>query len=114
MCVDSDDDAHADIAFRVTFTETDSNGDQRATVRYDTGARADEPGAAGRILLDDALVSLGSNAQVTHIELDGGGRLDFFAGLRSDPFFADLAGAADFNFTGTDFFADSDVFAIAL
>jgi hypothetical protein len=43
------------------------------------------------------------------------GAYRFFAGLRSDPFFFDLLGfLAGFHFTGTDFFADKNVFGIAL
>jgi hypothetical protein len=38
-----------------------------------------------------------------------------FAGLRSDPFFADPVGAGnDFQWTGKDFFADKNVFGIVL
>jgi hypothetical protein len=109
VCVDTDGDARADIAFRVTFSDSAQPSDQRATVRYETGALADEPGRSGRVLVADAPVSLTPEVRVT--TADGS---SFFAGLRSDPFFADLAGAADFSFTGTDFFADSDVFAIVL
>jgi hypothetical protein len=39
----------------------------------------------------------------------------FFAGWRSDPFFFDAGGALnDFQFTGSDFFADKDVCSIVL
>ena len=39
----------------------------------------------------------------------------FFAGWRSDPFFYDVGGALnDFQFTGSDFFADKDVCSIVL
>ena len=43
------------------------------------------------------------------------GDFRFFAGLRSDPFFADPVGAGNnFQWTGNDFFADKNVFGIVL
>ena len=49
-------------------------------------------------------------AQVTQA-----GEYRFFAGWRSDPFFYDVGGALnDFQFTGSDFFADKDVCSIVL
>src|SRR5260221_12358401 len=38
----------------------------------------------------------------------------FFAGWRSDPFFFDAGAFNNFQFTGTDYFADKDVCSIAL
>ena len=43
------------------------------------------------------------------------GDFRFFAGLRSDPFFADIEGGANhFQWTGRDSFAGKNVFAIVL
>jgi hypothetical protein len=43
------------------------------------------------------------------------GAYKFFAGIRSDPFFFDLMGfLAGFKFTGSDFFADKNIFGMAL
>ncbi len=55
-------------------------------------------------------MSMGPEAQVTEA-----GEYSFFAGWRSDPFFYDVRGALnDFQFTGSDFFADKDVCSIVL
>ena len=55
-------------------------------------------------------MSSGPEAQVTEA-----GDYRFFAGWRSDPFFYDVGGALnDFQFTGSDYFADKDVCSIVL
>jgi hypothetical protein len=62
-------------------------------------------------LVVNAPVSLTSEA---HITLGHQGT-QFYAGLRSDPFFFDLVGFLHgFQFTGSDFFVDKNVFGIAL
>jgi hypothetical protein len=115
--VDTDGDAHPDLAFRYRFTPK-KNGNQFAHV-----TRAEIPAGAqledGHIheewekekLIEHAPVSFDGKAQVT-----GGRRtVKFFAGLRSDPFFFDLLGfLAGLKFTGSDFFEDKNVFGIAL
>ena len=74
------------------------------------GTDAAGTGEGGEAIIEDAPVSMGSDAQVTEA---GGYR--FFAGWRSDPFFYDVGGALnDFQFTGEDFFADKDVCSIVL
>jgi hypothetical protein len=114
VCVDTDGDTRADLALRVRFTAATTLHEQHATVSLVAGGSADVPGVDGNVLLSGAPASPGTEAVVTDAEVPGSGLLRFFAGRRSDPFFADLAGAADFSFTGTDFFAEHDVFAIAL
>jgi hypothetical protein len=62
-------------------------------------------------LVEAAPVSFDSNPLIT----TGDQGVRFFAGFRSDPFFFDLLGfLAGFKFTGSDFFADKNVFGIAL
>ena len=98
-----------DIAFRVTFSPY-ANGQQSATVRRATGQQAASDDASGEIIIENAPVSFGAEAQVTHT-----GDYAFFAGSRSDPFFFDLMGFCNnFKFTGTDYFLDKDVFGIVL
>jgi hypothetical protein len=106
--VDTDGDGVADVAFRVLVSVTD--GAQSATVRRVEGDEAAGMGDDGDIVVEDAPVSTGSEAQVTE-----SGQYRFFAGWRSDPFFFDAEGAVnDFQFTGRDFFADKDVCSIVL
>jgi hypothetical protein len=79
-------------------------------VRRVEGAEAAEAAEDGEILVADAPVSMGPEAQVTE-----SGEYRLFAGWRSDPFFFDAAGALnEFQFTGEDFFADKDVCSIVL
>jgi hypothetical protein len=71
-----------------------------------------------KTLVDQAPVSFEANAVVTK----GRETVRFFAGLRSDPFFFDLVGFLNTvgsgftmnDFTATDFFANLNVFGIAL
>jgi hypothetical protein len=107
--VDTNDDAVADIAFRVTFSPY-TNGQQTATVRRATGQQATSNDDSGEVIIANAPVSFGEQAQVTNV-----GNYAFFAGSRSDPFFFDLMGFCNnLKFTGTDYFLDKDVFGIVL
>jgi len=107
--IDTNGDAVADIAFRVTFSPYE-NGHQTATVRRATGQQATSNDDSGEIILANALVSFGEQAQVTNAR-----DYAFFAGSRSDPFFFDLMGFCNnLKFTGTDYFLDKDVFGIVL
>ena len=122
--VDTDGDARADVAYSVVFSH-DEDAPQTATVYRASGHDASDPNVRGETVLDDAGVSIGAEPIVT---ASGGYR--FFAGLRSDPFFADfgvglgvaLAQAGyglskarnDLNFTGKDFFGNKNVLAIVL
>jgi hypothetical protein len=107
--VDTDDDAVADITYRVRFS-TSEDGSQTATLRRIDDAQAAGMGDGGQIIVEGAPVSTGRNARVT----DAGG-YRFFAGWRSDPFFFDTRGILNnMQFTGDDFFADKDVCSIVL
>jgi Domain of unknown function (DUF4331) len=107
--IDTDDDAVADIAYRVRFSSSE-DGSQTATLRRVEGAQAAAMGDDGQVIVEAAAVSTGRNARVTE---SGGYR--FFAGWRSDPFFFDTKGALNnLQFTGDDFFADKDVCSMAL
>src|SRR5438874_5736091 len=107
--IDTNGDAVADIAFRVTFFPYE-NGHQTATVRKATGQQATSNDDSGEIIIANAPVSFGEQAQVTNA-----GDYAFVAGSRSDPFFFDLMGfCSNLRFTGTDYFRDKDVCGIVL
>ena len=107
--IDTDENAVADIAYRVRFSSSEG-GPQTATLRRVEGAQAAGTGDGGQAIVEGAPVSTGREAQVTR---DGDYR--FFAGWRSDPFFFDTQGALNnLQFTGDDFFADKDVCSIVL
>jgi len=107
--VDTDGDAVADIAYRVSFSPA-SDGTQLATVRRIQGKEAAGIGEAGQIIIDGAPLSIGVEARVTET-----GDHRFFAGWRSDPFFFDTEGALNnLQFTGRDFFTEKDVCSIVL
>jgi hypothetical protein len=107
--IDANGDLVADITYRFRFL-TSGNGAQSATVRRIEGADGAAEGDGGEAIIEGAPVSKGPEAAVTQ-----SGDYRFFAGWRSDPFFFDAGGALnDFQFTGDDFFADSDVCSIVL
>jgi hypothetical protein len=107
--IDTDGDAVADIAYRVSFSPA-SDGTLLATVRRVQGKEAAGIGEAGQIVIDGAPVSTGPEARVTET-----GEYRFFAGWRSDPFFFDTEGALNnLQFTGHDFFTEKDVCSIVL
>jgi len=107
--VDTDGDNHADIAFTFTFSEY-RDGTQTGTAWYATGEAARQPGPVGEVLAQDIPVSFDGTARPVQA---GGIRLS--AGLRSDPFFADVEGALHgFAWTGHDDFAGNNVDSIAL
>ena len=105
--IDTDGDLVADVGYRFRFSPSD-DGAQTATVdRVVGGAGASDGGEA---IIAGAPVSKGAEARVTEA-----GEYRLFAGWRSDPFFFDAGGALNgFQFTGDDFFADSDVCSIVL
>ena len=107
--VDTNGDLVADIAYRVRFLQSGS-GEMTATVRRAEGSEAVGRGEQGRVIMQGAPVSMGSEAKVISY---GGYR--FFAGWRSDPFFFDVNGALNkMRFTGEDWFSDKDICSIAL
>jgi hypothetical protein len=110
--IDTDGDHHADIAFTFTFSAY-QNGTQTGTAWYATGADARQPGPAGQVLAENIPVSF--NGTVQPVQAGGSGRIRLSAGLRSDPFFADVEGALHgFAWTGHDDFAENNVDSIAL
>jgi hypothetical protein len=107
--VDTDADAATDIAFRVRFSPV-VDGSQTASVQLASGRDAAAHADAGETIIPQAPVTFGTDPQITTA-----GDFRFFAGLRSDPFFADpVGGANNFRWTGNDFFADKNVFGIVL
>ena len=107
--IDTNGDSIADITYQVRFS-TSKDGGQTATLRRFDGAQAMGSGDGGRVLAEGLPVSTGREAPVAQA-----GDHRFFAGRRSDPFFFDVVGVLKgFQFTGTDFFADKDVFAVVL
>jgi len=107
--IDTNGDAVADIAWRIRFSSF-ANGEQTATLRRVEGPLAAGSGDDGEVIIEAAPVSMGRKALVTEA-----GDYRLFAGWRSDPFFFDPLGAVNnFQFTGTDFFADKDVCGIVL
>ena len=107
--IDTDADAVAEVAFRIQFSAV-VNGEQWATVRREVGEEADDDQNSGEVIISGAPVSFGKDVFITE-----SGPYKFFAGFRSDPFFFDLIGFLhNFNFTGSDFFIDKNVFGIVL
>jgi len=107
--IDTDGDAEADIAFTFVFSDY-VNGRQTATAWYATGPDARQPEPAGRVLAESIAVSFDGT-----VEPVKAGSIRLFAGLRSDPFFADVEGALHgLVWTGHDDFADNNVDSIAL
>jgi hypothetical protein len=85
------------------FSEYD-NGGQTGTAWYATGARARQPGPAGEVLAGSIPVSFDGTARP--VQVPGSSRIRLSAGLRSDPFFADVEGTLHgFQWTGHDDFA---------
>jgi hypothetical protein len=107
--IDTDGDNHADVAFTFVFSEY-QNGRQAGTAWYATGPEARQPGPAGQVLAADIPVSF--DGTVRPVQVNG---IRLAAGLRSDPFFADVEGALHgFAWTAHDDFADNNVDSIVL
>src|SRR3954452_16446620 len=107
--VDTDGDNEADAAFTFTFSEY-QNGMQTGAAWYATGSEAREPGPVGELLTDSLPVSFDDTSRPVEV-----GAIRLCAGLRSDPFFADVEGALHgFKWTGHDDFAENNIDSIAL
>jgi hypothetical protein len=107
--VDNDGDTLTEVAFTFVFSEV-QNGRQTGTMYYATGEEARQHGPVGQVLTSDIPVSF--DGTVHPVEVSG---IKVFAGLRSDPFFADVEGALHgFKWTGHDDFADNNVDSIVL
>jgi len=107
--IDTDGDAHADVAFTFVFSDY-QDGRQAGTAWYATGGAARQAGPVGEVLAESIPVGFDGTAQP--VEASG---IRLAAGLRSDPFFADVEGALHgFTWTGHDDFAGNNVDSIAL
>lgn len=110
--IDTDGDAKADIAFTFTFSEYD-NGSQTATAWYATGPDAQQPEPAGQVIAESVAISFDGGG--TGMTLAEPAQIRLFAGLRSDPFFADVEGALHgMKWTGHDDFVGNNVDSIVL
>ncbi len=116
--IDTDGDALPELAIRYRFTQKTGDGKQFAQVtraeipkhrKLEDGHIHEE--WEQDVLVRRAPVSFGSETLISK----GDHGVRFFAGIRSDPFFFDLLGFLNgLHFTGSDFFADKNVFGIAL
>jgi Domain of unknown function (DUF4331) len=107
--IDTDGDNHADVAFTFVFSDYE-NGRQTGNAWYATGAQARQAEPGGEILAEGIPVSFDGTVQP--VEANG---IRLAAGLRSDPFFADVEGALHgFAWTGHDDFAGNNVDSIVL
>jgi hypothetical protein len=99
----------ADIAFTFTFSQL-QNDTQTGMAWYASGSQASQPEPVGEQLTASLPVSFDGTARPVEA-----GPIRVFAGLRSDPFFADVEGALHgFQWTGHDDFADNNVDSIVL
>jgi hypothetical protein len=111
ILVDTNGDAAPELIFQSTFTPKDSQGQQFATVLRMDLAHVGPTRDPTISLVNNAPVSLTPEAHI----VQGHENTRFYAGFRSDPFFFDLMGFLNgLKFTGADFFADKNVFSIAL
>lgn len=107
--IDTNGDAEADVALQVLFAAPPDD-EPTATVYRSTGRSARRTGRQGELLLGPAPVSLAGSVRVTARDA-----CRFFAGVRSDPWFVDIAGFFDdFRWTGRDYFAERNIFGIVL
>ena len=107
--IDTNGDFEADIAFHVLFT-TQADGQQMATLYRATGAAAQSTGPVGDVVIRDAPVSFTQESRITSEE-----PYRFYAGLRSEPFFADPDGFVNnMQWTGHDGWAGNNIFGIVL
>jgi hypothetical protein len=108
--IDSDGDSQPDAAFRFIFSEPDASGHQTCTAFYTSGSQALEADPAEEVAIAQVPVGLDATAQPFQA-----GPVQMFAGVRSDPFFADVDGALHgLKWTGEDTFAGKNVLSIAL
>ncbi len=107
--IDTDGDNQADVAFTFVFSDYE-NGRQTGNAWYATGAQARQAEPGGEVLAKGIPVSFDGIAQTVEANA-----IRLAAGLRSDPFFADVEGALHgFAWTGHDDFAGNNVDSIVL
>jgi hypothetical protein len=110
--IDTDGDAHADVAFTFTFSEL-AGGRQTGTAYFSTGPQARQAEPYGELMASFIPVSFDAGVQPVYIGSSSSVRLS--AGLRSDPFFADVEGALHgFQWTGHDDFSGHNVDSIVI
>jgi hypothetical protein len=106
--IDTNGDATADLAYKLTVDGTGSVQD--VTVRRASGADAVTNAISGDVVLQG---KTSSGSAVNVVSGSNGSKL--FVGPRDDPFFFDLAGfQAGLKFTGTDTFKGTNITAIVL
>jgi hypothetical protein len=108
ITVDTDGDAHADVAFTFTFSDY-QDGRQTGTAWYATGPAARQPEPAGLVLAEGIPVSFDGTAPPIQA-----GPVRLLAGRRSDPFFVDVKGTLHGAWTGHDDNAGHNVSSIVL
>jgi uncharacterized protein DUF4331 len=107
--VDTNGDFEADIAFHILFT-TQADGQQMATVYRAMGSVTQTTGPVGEVVIHSAPVSFSGEAEITNEA-----PYRFYAGLRSEPFFADPDGFVNnMQWTGHDGWAGNNIFGIVL
>jgi hypothetical protein len=107
--IDNDGDAQADAAFTFVFSQL-HDGAQTGTAYFATGSDARQAEPAGQVLTSSTPVYFDGSPEPVQA-----GPCRLFAGVRSDPFFADADGALHgFQWTGQDAFANRNILAIAL
>ena len=107
--IDTNGDFEAEIAFHVLFATID-DGQQTATVYRAADETARGTGPVGEAIIQHVPVSFTQEARITTE-----GQIRFFAGLRSEPFFADPTGFFNnLQWSGQDFWAGKNVFSIVL
>lgn len=107
--IDTDGDAEAENAFHIVFSPA-ANGQQTATVYQVVGEAARSMGEVGETIIRAAPVSFESEVLTT-----SEGDYRFYAGIRSDPWFADVDGFLNkFQFTGKDTFGSANILGIVL
>src|SRR5260370_7120939 len=79
--VDTDGDAHADVAFTFTFSEL-KNGAQTGTAYHATGLQARQPEPFGEVLVSSIPVGFDAGAQPVQV-----GAMRLFVGVPRHPFF---------------------------
>jgi hypothetical protein len=102
--IDNDGDAVANTVYQIRFSPLRDGRQTASVTRSGVVATASEP------IMTDALVSASAEVRITEA-----GEHRFYAGPRSDPFYADVAGAMNnLQFSGSDSMVDMDIYAIVL
>lgn len=115
MLIDTDGDIQPNVAFRYRFSHKEQGRQLARATRVELHRALEDGHLEGEdqesVLVQDAPVSFGAEPYVS----SGNHGVRFFAGMRSDPFFFDLLAFTNGReFSGSDFFADKNVFSIAL